>query len=334
MNFKYTYILFSFLILGCGLTNNYNSINIVKDENFPKWLASEQDTAKQTSGDIFIGVVNNKKHFLIVDDIGKIHRMIIDENGTITLQPVNLSDKVNEYFKDFPKKDFEEITMDKSTKYVYLSVEGNIPDPIKYTGIFRLIFENNDIFNNNIVDIQQIDFEPKKEFDKYLKDNIAYEGLAVDNKYFYLALEGFAEKGIFADSTIIFIADKFTKKIIKEINTKKYGISTICGLYKNENDLYIIDRNNKTIFKLNFDGLEVKEFSSIKLKTNIAGFENLDYVVSFESITMDNENNIYLIDDPWSRYYIPGKEVQKKLDSFTINNFNKYIPAIFRYKII
>lgn len=334
MKFRILYILLSLLGISCGLMLNKSDIKVIKDEAFPKWLVSSSDTSKQTSGNIFIGGLENKKHFIIVDDIGKIHRLILDDENNLVIEQIELSVKIEEYFKNFPKKDFEEISLDKNTGEVYLSIEGQNPEPAKYSGIYKLIFENNDIYRNKIVDFEKINFEPKADFDKYLTDNIAYEGLAVDNKYFYLGLEGFSENNIFADSTIILIADKVTKKIVKEINTKEFGISTICGLHKDGDNLYVIDRNNKTLFKLVFDDLSVKQFSSTKLKTMIPGFPNYDYVVSFESVTMDDDGNLYLIDDPWIRYYVPGLDIQKNLDKTTINNFKKYIPAIFRYKII
>jgi hypothetical protein len=140
---------------------------------------------------------------------------------------------------------------------------------------------------------------------------------------------------IFADSSVIFIARKSDKKIIKEISTKKFDIHTICGLFSDENySIWGIDRNQREIFHISFDeGFNVKSYSKFECSTAIPGYHQLNYSISLESITIDDENYMYLVDDPWKEKYVPGQEILNKLDSKTISNFEEYVPTIFRYKI-
>ena len=178
-------------------------------------------------------------------------------------------------------------------------------------------------------------FTPVRDFQKYLASNIGYEGLAVDDNYFYLGLEGFTRDKIFADSTILFIAEKNSHKIIKQINTGPLGIHTICGLYSDRNNsLYGVDRNNKTFFHLSFDDrLNITDTALVKIKTNIPNYNSFDYVASIESVTMDPEKNVYMIDDPWKTFFIPSKEILNQLDSLTVNRFRNFVPVIYKYSL-
>ena len=84
----------------------------------------------QTSGITFIkSTSQNKKIFLIADDIGKIYHFKIQNDTIFTFEPVHFSPQVIAYLDTFPKADFEEIVYDKYTGNVYLSIEGNAPDP-------------------------------------------------------------------------------------------------------------------------------------------------------------------------------------------------------------
>jgi len=65
----------------------------------------------------------------------------------------------------------------------------------------------------------------------------------------------------------------------------------------------------------------------------IPGYHNLNYLPSYESITMDDDDNIYIVDDPWKEVFVPKEEILDKLDKQTINNFKQYVPIIFKYKI-
>ena len=99
---------------------------ISKDDLFPRWLIGNGYHTEQTSGITYIGSNNkDEKFFLLVDDIGKIHRMKITNDTSFSFTSICFSEEVLWYFHDFPKLDFEEITYDKYTGDVYLSIEGN-----------------------------------------------------------------------------------------------------------------------------------------------------------------------------------------------------------------
>ena len=98
--------------------------------------------------------------------------------------------------------------------------------------------------------------------------------------------------------------------------------------------LWGIDRNNRKIFHILFDeNFNILTSSKFDGVTFIPGYHNLNYSPSYESITIDDEDNIYIVDDPWKEVFIPDQEILDKLDNETINNFKEYIPIIFKYKI-
>jgi hypothetical protein len=231
--------------------------------------------------------------------------------------------------------DFEEIVYDKNTGEVYLSIEGNGENFNDYGGIYKLNFKDDNVFSKQVISIEKINFKPVCEFYKYTGRNIGYEGFALDDNYFYLGLEGFQNNYQFADSALIFIVNKSDYNIIKDISTKNLGVHTICGLYSDENySLWGIDRNNRTIFHILFDeDFNIKSFSKFDAATVIPGYNNLNYLPSYESITMDENRNIYIVDDPWKEVFVPTQDILDQLDDQTIKNFKKYIPIIFKYKI-
>jgi hypothetical protein len=106
-------------------------------------------------------------------------------------------------------------------------------------------------------------------------------------------------------------------------------------LYSDENySLWGIDRNNRTIFHILFDeDFNIKSFSKFDVATVIPGYNNLNYLPSYESITMDDDGDIYIVDDPWKEVFVPTQDILDKLDDQTIKNFKEYIPIIFKYKI-
>lgn len=326
------------LIVFCSCNSKVveNKLPLQLNKNYPRWLKSGKYFPQQTSGISFIGVDDDSsKIFLLADDIGKIHHLKIKNDTSFSFSPVNFSNNVASFLDTFPKIDFEDLSLDKYTGKVYVSIEGNNPYPERYVGIYELIFDDNNIFSDTITDIKKMDIKPEDLFLKNISNNIGYEGITVDKNYFYFALEGFAEKGIFADSTIILIVDKNDLKIVKEINTKPLGIHTICGLYSDKDfSVYGVDRNNKKIFHLNFDSsLDVKNLGITAVQTNIPNYPTYDYVASLECITMDNENNLYLNDDPWKKFFIPSEEILDKLDTVSVNNFKNFVPIIYKFKI-
>lgn len=319
---------------GCSLKNNNTELHLTLSPQYPRWIKSGEMNTEQTSGITFIEKDSSGNEiFLLADDIGKIHLLEISDDTVFNLTKVKFSDKVLDYFKDYPKLDFEEIVFDPATKNVFLSVEGNDEDFEKYIHIFRLIFKDDNIYSADIEDLQALDIIPKDEFLEFAKPNIGFEGLAVDSKYLYLGLENDFSDETFGDSTLIYIVEKQSLSIKNILSTKKIGIKTICGLYCDlDKSLWGVDRNQRIIFHLTFtDNLDIDQFQKTDFIPAVPGYTNIPYVSSAESICMDNEKNIYVVDDPWYKYYVPPDSVLKCLDDNTINNFKQFIPVIYKY---
>jgi len=343
-------IILSFIAFNCRRSAKHeepakhaDKIKIEADNYYPRWIKDNHYSGNQTSGIAFIGLdKSGNKSFLIADDIGEIYRFTIEQDtepafpaGRFVLTPINFSSNVQTFLDTFPKKDFEEILFDRHTNSVYLSIEGNNPNPKNFAGIYKIYFKNGDVHSDSINLMEKLNIVPDEIFKKFISDNIGYEGLAADEKYFYLGLEGFSDKGVFSDSTIILIVDKNDMKIVKEISTKLFSIYTICGLFSDSAySLYGIDRNNKSLFRIKFDEkLNIISYAATKIETNIPNFPSIDYVASIEAVTMDDEKNIFMTDDPWKQYFIPSQEILNKLDSNTTLNFKNYIPIIHKFKI-
>jgi hypothetical protein len=310
-------------------------IDLIPDEDYPLWIKQDEIHSNQTSGITFIKEENCKRYFLIADDIGDLHSLVIDHQNNLELNSITFSDSVQSFISQLPKADFEEITFDQHTKSFYLSIEGNGKEYQNHVGIYKIEFTSGDIPFTEVTKLSKINFEPEDLFLKYTKPNIGYEGFAVDENYFYLGLEGFTENYQFADSAVIFIAIKSENKIIKEISTKDLNIHTICGLFSDQNySLWGIDRNKRKIFHINFDeNFEIIDFNTYDCATNIPGYKEYNYNPSFESITIDSSGFLYLVDDPWREAFIPSEDILNKLDEQTVKNFKELIPTIFRYKI-
>ena len=329
-------ILFFFLLSINVFINAQNeNLSLFPDQNFPLWLKFDKYRTDQTSGIAFIKSECDKKYFLLADDIGFVHLLTLESDSIFSIEKILFADSTDQYFANFPKKDFEEIAYDKYTGELYLSVEGNGENFNNYVGIYKLIFKDNDVLSKQIILIEKMTYEPKSLFYKYTNRNIGYEGFALDDNYFYLGLEGFINNSQFADSALIFVANKTDLNIIKEISTKSFGVHTICGLFSDEDySLWGIDRNNRTIFHILFDEeFNVMNFSKFDGATFIPGYHNLNYLPSYESITIDDDDNIYIVDDPWKEIFVPKQDVLDKLDNETIKNFKEYTPTIFKYKI-
>lgn len=326
-----TKILFILLLIGSSLNSQTLNTELKLTEDFPIWLKLDSIRTNQTSGITFLFDRCGEKYFLLADDIGAIHLLALQENIITKLARVNIQD----FFTDYPKLDFEEIVYDRHTESVFLSIEGNGPDSKNLNNIFKLYFKDDDILSCQVDSVQQLNFTPDEVYRKYILYNIGYEGLAIDQKYFYLGLENLFQNFQFVDSTVIFIANKSDLSIIKELNTKDYNIHTICGLFSDADlSLWGIDRNRRKIFHFLFDEeLNVKKFSSYDCSLQIPGYENLNYLPSIESITMDDEQNIYLVDDPWKEVFVPSEEILGQLDQETVTNFKNYTPIIYKYKL-
>jgi hypothetical protein len=320
--------------LSCTTKKKSFPIDFTLEEFYPRWLKNDEYRTAQTSGITFLTTNDTgEKIFLLADDIGKIHHLKITKDSEFTFSPVYFSSSVNKYFFDFPKLDFEGIVYDEHTNSVYISIEGNGEDHLKYFGIYKLIFINDNVLEDTITDIQKLSINPPGMISDVVVANVGYEGLAVDENNFYLGLEGIVNNGNFADSTFIFVVDRQSLIIKKKISTKEFNITTICALYSFENGRLLgVDRNSRKFFQLLInEKLEVVSHSFKNFTTVVPNYKEIEYVGSIESITIDDMNNIYCIDDPWYEYFIPDEETIEKLDEKTIENFNKYVPIIFKY---
>lgn len=309
--------------------------NLELDSNYPLWLTTSECRTDQTSGIAFIKSESCKKYFLVADDIGSIHSLEISSDESIIIKPIIYSDSAKQFLSTLPKADFEEIVFDRSANSVYLSIEGNRNNYRDYVGIFKIHFATDKFPFKEISYFEKLEFKPRETFLKYTDKNIGYEGLATDGNYFYLGLEGFTKNYQFADSSVIFVAKKSDRTIIKEISTKCLRIHTVCGLFSDKDySLWGIDRNQRKIFNIKFDeNLNVINSFLFDCSTRIPGYPELNYNPSLESITMDDDNNLYLIDDPWKEAFIPDQNILDKLDSTTVKNFKELVPIIFKYKI-
>lgn len=321
--------LFTLLITTIISVNNLELV-----DGFPIWLKDDDKNTDQTSGITFIGEKNGKKYFLICDDIGKIHRIAL--NGTkLKIETIKFDNSVEDFLKSFEKKDFEEIVYDKSTNEVYLSIEGNGPDYKQEVGIYKLKFKDNDVFNDEIVKIEKVNFNDWDEITKFISNNIGFEGVGISETKFFLGLEGFQFGDLFLDSTLIYVIDKNTKKFIRSISTKNFKIYTICGLYAlNDYHIFGIDRNQQNFFEIRFNKNYDVEYSKItKLDLPVPKKRELKYVASVESITLDDEKFVYVVDDPWRKFYVPPSNVLNQLSEKDVENFKKFIPLLFKYKL-
>jgi hypothetical protein len=331
---KRIFSIFLFVYLTSFIFGQEEQIKLDLASDYPRWLLTENNRTDQTSGIAYIKSESDEKYFLLADDIGKISMLTI-KNDVFEIKTLIFSDSAKNFAASLPKADFEEIVYDPADNSVYVSIEGNGVYFNKYVGIYKIHFLNDKPPFKEISYFEKVEFIPTELFHKYTDKNIGYEGLTVDNNYFYLGLEGFLKNYLFADSALIFIARKSDKTIIKQISTKSFGIHTVCGLYSDKDySLWGIDRNQRKIFHLMLDkNLDVIDFNLYDCSTQIPGYPNLNYKASFESITMDDEHNLYLVDDPWTEVFVPDQEVLEELDKKTINNFKKYVPIIFKYKI-
>lgn len=326
------------LILFFSISSDGNSkqLEIHPAKYYPRWLKNNEYRTSQTSGITLITERDDEEDFFLADDIGKIHRFKIKQDTLFSFSEIKFSDEVNEMLVDYPKLDFEEIFFDRYSGDVYLTIEGNGEEHLKYHSICKLKFLKNDISRDTIVALEKIQFTPEKVFNNKLQPNVGYEGLTADENYFYLGLENDQmSPGEFSDHTVIRIADKNSLTIVKEISTDSLNISTVCGLYSDENySLWGTDRNHKKVFKLLLDEyFNIIDLDFFDMKTVIPGYDSLEYVGSLESITITPKKFLFLVDDPWSTFYVPPIEILKDLDEMTVNNFKNFIPIIYKFRM-
>jgi len=330
-------ILTASIVFLFAFNSNSDELNMRPAENYPRWLMNDEYKTSQTSGITFLREKSDGvKEFLLADDIGMIHRLFIFDDTLFSFSQIKFSDDVISYLSDFPKLDFEEIFYDRFTGEVYLTIEGNGKDHLLYHGIYRMKFNEDDIFQDSVMALQKLEFKPKEMFYASLLPNIGYEGFTADENYFYLGLENEQiSEGNFSGQTLIRIADKNSLTIVKEISTENIDISTICGLYSDENfSLWGVDRNHRKVFKLLLDEyFNIVDLSIFEFKTVIPEYNHFEYVGSLESITIVSEKYLFLVDDPWHTFFIPPNEILNQLDINTVNYFKNFIPVIHKFII-
>lgn len=302
-------------------------------QKYPQWVSVGENCPDQTSGICYINTQGNKKYFLLADDIGELHTLVMAEDTVNSIKTITLSETAKGVFPTDQKWDFEEIVYDRFTNAVYLSVEGNGRNYKTDNGIYKLKFKENNPLSGYVTACEKIQFKDEQLLTKYLYNNIGYEGVTVDSNYFYLGLEGFTKGALFADSTYIYVVEKKSLETVAVVGTKNIGIGTICGLHsRGERSLIGIDRNQMAIFTLEFN----TDFSVAKSKIyhhegQIPGYPTKVYFSSLESITTDEDGAIYVADDPWKKYFVPNEAVLSSLDAQTQKNFKRFIPILYKY---
>jgi hypothetical protein len=328
MRFPIVFLLCISFAVGFFPTEN----KIKPEKGFPIWLKDGSLRTDQTSGIAFIGSKASEKYFLLCDDIGDIFHLRLN-NNKIKLEKIKLGEMVKKALRNYDKWDFEEIVYDPSTKKVFLSIEGNGSNYLDEAELFNLVFKDNDVFEDEIKEIVRVEFPEWKKLSEHFKPNIAFEGVAVSENKIFLGLEGTTLGELFLDSTFLYVVDKNSLNIVRQISTKKLKIHTISGLYaESDFKLFGIDRNNRNLFVINFDEkYEIIESKILPLDLHVPSDENLHYVSALESITMDNEKYIYAVDDPWKKFYIPPTEVLRRIKPSDAQNFKEFIPLLFKF---
>jgi hypothetical protein len=329
-------VLICLILIDCRIIFCQPVFFLPKENNYPRWLKNDNYKTEQITGITFLGLNGeNEKIFLLAENTGKINRLTISNDTVFDFTSITFTIDAENYLQKFPKRDFEDIVYDKTTGSIYLSITGWGINYKEYVGIYKLTFSSGVTTSDTVMEITKLNIQPIGTIWKYTGDDIGFKGLAVDSNYFYLGLEGFKTDEKFADSTLIFVVDKKSFRIIKTIDTKALGIHTICGLYSDkDSSLWGIDGNIKKIFHLRFEkNLESYVEKFYNFISRIPNYQNLSYFASIESITFDNEKFMYIVDATFPVVYVPPPEVILKLDKETIKNFKEFIPIIYRYKI-
>jgi len=69
------------------------------------------------------------------------------------------------------------------------------------------------------------------------------------------------------------------------------------------------------------------------IETVVPKYNHFEYVGSLESITIVSEKFLFLVDDPWHKFFIPPNEILNQLDESTVSNFKDFIPVIHKFEI-
>ncbi len=312
--------------------------------NYPIWMKDSAGIqTHQTSGLAYVGEVNGRKIFIAADDIGKMNRLSIDESTNpprIEIYPIEYSDEVKTLFSKFKKTDMEEIFYDKSTNKILLSIEGHeysSYDPQIYKkkeGIYEITFNKDILTFDTIQTIKRMNL-PQGIY-SHTFDNIGFEGFSATENYFFIGLENYSYDGTnFSDSTMIYIVNRKTNEL-KAISTHDLKISTVCGLYAEDDfNLYGIDRNRLSMFYIKFnEDHTVNSSESKEMDLSIPFHRDINKILGFapESITFDAKGNIYVAIDPWTDFYKPDITERKRISTEELKNFYDAVPIMYKFK--
>ena len=90
---------------------------VISSEYYPRWLKSENYRTYQTSGITFISEdENGTEEFLLIDDIGKLHRLQISQDSIFRFAPIYFSTEVVNYLNAKTGKTLKVIYYNNSTK--------------------------------------------------------------------------------------------------------------------------------------------------------------------------------------------------------------------------
>ncbi|MBS1518695.1 MAG: esterase-like activity of phytase family protein [Bacteroidetes bacterium] len=314
-------------------------------DNYPIWMKDSSGMqTDQTSGMAYVGADSSGKTFIACDDIGKINRIKVNEKikpPSLEIFNIAFSKEVQTLFDKFKKVDMEDIYFDKINNRIYLSIEGHeysSYDPEIYRkkeGIYELTFNNDIMTFDTILTIKRLTLPD--EVYKHTYDNVGFEGFALTENHLYLGLENLQDtSNIFTDSTLIYILDRSSKKVLKTLSTRSEGISTICGLYAvDDYNLLGIDRNTSRMFHISFDrDFNIDNSELLEMDLSVPGHKDMDNVIGIavESITMDDSGNLYSSTDPWKDFYKPDLAERKRLSKEELKNFFDYVPIMYKFK--
>src|SRR4030065_175460 len=89
-----------FMIFPAG--QDSTGLKIHPAENYPRWLMNDVYHTNQTSGMTFLREKDDgTMEFLLADDIGKIHRLFIQDDTLFSFLEIKFSEEVINYFRIF-----------------------------------------------------------------------------------------------------------------------------------------------------------------------------------------------------------------------------------------
>jgi len=338
-----------FLIIAYVTLSYFYDSKIEPVPPYPIWMKSSNELySQQTSGIFFLGQEGSKKMFLTCNDNGRIDRITIDDSFfppkfDITVLNFQVSTTAK-FFTQYSKMDFEDIVYDKTSNLIYISLEGNTgtsddnpPRNITFKeaeGVLAFTFNNTIMNCDTITSVSK--FEMPQEIYKYTNENIAFEGMAVSENYFFMGLENITDSiAKFSDSTYIYIIDKKTQSV-KAISSKKFNEISLSGLYATDDyTLYGVNRDSKKVFYIKFNpDFTIKQVKDIAFELTMPFNKDvsMDRMMGIEGVSVDNDGYIYTVSDPWSELYSPESVPKNAITEKERKNLIKLVPVLYKYE--